>query len=75
MTTPVWVERPTPKEKGVWKSDRNGSRYRIGGEGGGRDTIQNIGVDLQLQVMEIFRQLMTGAHFENLLCPMAVDDR
>ena len=55
--------------------ERNGSGSWIGGGGGGRDTIQDIRVDPQMQVIEIFRELMTLVPLENLHFPMAVDGR
>ena len=59
---PVWVDWPIPKEEGRQKSDRNGSGSWIGGRVGGKDTIQNIGVDPHLWVMEILGELLTAAH-------------
>ena len=66
-TTPVWVDRPKLKEEGQWKSDGNRSGYQIGGGVGGGDTVQNIVLDIQLQSMEKFGELMTVASLENLL--------
>ena len=35
----LWVDRPTPKDKGQRKTDGNRSGYCIGGGGCGRDTV------------------------------------
>ena len=51
MTTPVWVDRPGHK---------SGSHMSNGG--GGRDTVQNIVVELQLWLMDRFRYLVSVAH-------------
>ena len=75
MTKLVWVDRPSPKEERRRKLDVNGSRSRVSGGGGGIDTLQNIGVDSQLQVMERFGELITVVHSENFRCPMAEDGR
>ena len=42
---------------------------------GGRDTVHNIGMDPQLQIMERFGELMSAACSGNLRFPMAVDGR
>ena len=39
-----------PKEERIWKLDGNRSKSRIGGGGGERDTMHNIGVDPHLNV-------------------------
>ena len=39
------------------------------GRGGGRETVQNIGVGPQLQVMERFGELMSAERLENLCYP------
>ena len=46
--TPVWVERPLPKEEVRQKSKGNGNRTQHG-----RDMDQNSIVKLQLRVVEI----------------------
>ena len=51
-STPVWVERPSPKEEGCQKSDGNGFGARQSGRGGGGGTIFNHGVDPQLRIIE-----------------------
>ena len=43
--TPVWVERPAPKEEGRRKSEGNGFGARQGGRGVGDGTVFNYGVD------------------------------
>ena len=50
MTTPVWVERLSPKEGGQINPEGNGNRTRQ--EIGGRDPVQNSRVDPHLQVIE-----------------------
>ena len=51
------------------------SRYQIGRRVGGRDTIHNIGVDPQLQVMERFGDLMMAARSENIRCLISGDGK
>ena len=53
-TTPVWVDRSTPKEEGQQKSDGHGSGSRMNSQGGGRDSVHKIGVYPQLRFMEKF---------------------
>ena len=50
--TPGWVDRPTPKEEGRRKSDGHENRSRLISGVGGRGTVHNIGIDLQLRIME-----------------------
>ena len=52
MTTLGWVNWPIPKEEGRRKTDGHGRGARLSGGGAGRDTAHNIGVDLQLWIMD-----------------------
>ena len=72
-TTPVWVDRPAPKEEGLIKLDRsrNGTRLGIGV----RCPVQNSGFEAKLRVMDIFGELITVSCKENLCCPLSADSR
>ena len=72
-TTPVWVDRPTPKEEGRRKSDGHGSRYRMSCGGGGRDSVHNIGVEPQLWIMERLGEMTSAVRSDNLRCFMEAD--
>ena len=74
-STPVWVERPAPKEEGRRKSDGNGlgARQRGGGDGGG--TVFNHGVDTHLRIIENMGSMKMAARSENLHPPLEEDGR
>ena len=72
-STPVWLYSPAQKEEGRRKYDEHGMRARPSGGGGGRDTVFNHGVNLQLRFLERLGDMMTVARSENLRIPLAED--
>ena len=74
-STPVWVERPKPKEEGLRESDRNGLGARKSGGGGGGGSVFNHGVDPQLRIIENLKILTQAARTENLSFPVGSDGR
>ena len=74
-STPVWLYSPAQKEEGRRKYDEHGMRARPSGGGGGRDTVFNHGVNLQLRFLERLGDMMTVARSENLRIPLAEDGR
>ena len=71
--TPVWVDKPAPKEEGRRKLDGIRKRTRL--IIGGRDNVQNSGVDPKMRVMERFGELITAVLQNDLCCPLVVDRR
>ena len=61
-TTPVWVDRPTPKEEGRRESDGIRIGYRMIGGRGGRESVHNTGLDPQLQIMERLGEITSSTH-------------
>ena len=55
--------------------DEHGMGARPSDRGGGRDTLFNYGIDLQLRIMEILGDITGAARSENLLIPLAADGR
>ena len=73
--TPVWVDQIAPKEEGRQKSVRHGIVARPSGEGGGRDTVFDNGVDPHLRIMEIMGDMTAAASLDNLSFPLSEDGR
>ena len=73
--TPGWADRPIPKEEGLQNSDGRGNRFRISGGGGGQDSLHNIRVDTQLQVIDKLGEIPAATRSENLRFPLATDGR
>ena len=74
-STPVWVERPAPKEEGRWKSYGNGLGAQKSGRGCGGGTVFNHGVDTQLRIIENIGSMTMVARMENLRLPVGADGR
>ena len=74
-STPVWVERPAPKEEELRKSDGNGLVARQSGERGWGSSVFNHGVDPQLRIIENLGSMTQAAHTENLRLPVGANGR
>ena len=73
--TPVWVERPAPKEEVRWKSDGHGFGAQQSGRGVREGTVFNHGVDPQLQIIENLGSMTQAERTDNLLLPVGADGR
>ena len=73
--TPVWVERPAPKEEGRRKLDGNGFGARQSSGGGGGDKISNHGIYKQLRIIDNLGSIVLAAHLENLRLPLGAYGR
>ena len=60
-----WVDRPALKHKGKRKSEGHWIVDSSSGGGGGRDSVFNNGVDLQLCIMERLVDMRAGARTKN----------
>ena len=73
--TPVWVERPAPKEEIRQKSEGNRFGTQQGGRGVGEGTVFNHGVDPQMRIIGNLGIMTQAAHTENLRLPVGADGR
>ena len=67
------MDRPAQKKEGRRKSDGHGIGTRTSVGGGGRDTLFNHGVDLQLWIMERLGDMTVAVRLENLHIPLTAD--
>ena len=74
-STSVWLDRPSKKEEGRRKLDRNGMGARPSGGGGESDAIFNYKIDPQLHIMERLGDIKGSARSENLGILLAADVR